>query len=113
MATAVRLALGAASVLVLARFAYGLLVPAMQGDLGRTLVDAGALSTAKGVGYVVGVVLTAALVRRWGAASVFRWGMATTAVTMAGTAASTSSWCWWRRAPWPERRGLRCSSRVA
>ncbi|MFE0802725.1 YbfB/YjiJ family MFS transporter [Streptomyces sp. NPDC058812] len=90
MATAVRLALGTASALGLARFAYGLLVPALQGDLGWTLADAGALSTANGLGYVVGAVLTAALVRRWGAASVFRWGMAATAVTLAGTAASNA-----------------------
>lgn len=87
MATAVRLALGTASALGLARFAYGLLVPALQGDLGWTLADAGALSTANGLGYVVGAVLTAALLRR-GTASVFRWGMAATAVTLAGTAAS-------------------------
>ncbi|WP_202121400.1 YbfB/YjiJ family MFS transporter [Streptomyces sp. BA2] len=88
MATAVRLSLGTASALGPARFAYGLLVPAMPGGLGWTLADAGALSTANGLGYVVGAVLTAALVRRWGTASVFRWGMAATAVTLAGTAAS-------------------------
>ncbi|MGW7282576.1 YbfB/YjiJ family MFS transporter [Streptomyces sp. NPDC054844] len=88
MATAVRLALGTSSALGLARFAYGLLVPALQGDLGWTLADAGALSTANGLGYVVGAVLTAALIRRWGTASVFRWGMAATAATLAGTAAS-------------------------
>ncbi|MDJ1135444.1 YbfB/YjiJ family MFS transporter [Streptomyces iconiensis] len=86
MATAARLALGTASALGLARFAYGLLVLAMQGDLGWTLADAGALSTANGLGYVVGAVPTAALVRRWGTASVFRWGMAATAAPLAWTA---------------------------
>ncbi len=84
---AARLALGTASALGLARFAYGLLVPAMREDLGWTLAEAGTVSTANGLGYLAGAVTTAAVVRRWGAAAAFRWGLAVTAVALAGTAA--------------------------
>ncbi|MEU0794203.1 YbfB/YjiJ family MFS transporter [Amycolatopsis sp. NPDC005961] len=84
---AARLALGTASALGLARFSYGLLVPAMRDDLRWTLAEAGAVSTANGLGYLAGAVATAAVVRRWGAAAAFRWGLAVTAVALAGTAA--------------------------
>ncbi|WP_370964286.1 YbfB/YjiJ family MFS transporter [Amycolatopsis sp. cg9] len=85
---ATRLAFGTASALGLARFAYGLLVPAMRDDLRWTLADAGAISTANGLGYLLGAVIAAASVRRWGTAAVFRWGMVVTAVALGGTAAS-------------------------
>src|SRR6185369_935185 len=84
---AARLACGTASALGLARFAYGLLVPAMRDDLRWTLTEAGVVSTANGLGYLAGAVATAAVVRRWGAAAAFRWGMVVTALALAGTAA--------------------------
>ena len=84
---AARLALGTASALGLARFAYGLLVPAMRDDLRWTLADAGVISAANGLGYLVGAVAAVVLVRRWGTAAVFRWGMVITASALAGTAA--------------------------
>lgn len=59
-----RLALGTASALGLARFAYGLLVPAMRTELGWSLAQAGALTTANGVGYLVGAMATAPIARR-------------------------------------------------
>lgn len=83
-----RLALGTASALGLARFAYGLLLPAMREDLRWTLAEAGAMSTANGLGYLLGALVTAAVVRRWGTAAAFRIGMALTAVSLAATAAS-------------------------
>ncbi|MEZ0072282.1 YbfB/YjiJ family MFS transporter [Planotetraspora sp. GP83] len=82
------LALGTASALGLARFAYGLLLPAMRDDLHWTLTEAGAMSAANGMGYLLGALVTAVLVRRWGTASVFRGGMALTAVSLAATAVS-------------------------
>lgn len=85
---AAQLALGTASALGLARFAYGLLVPAMRDDLRWTLAEVGAISTANGLGYLIGAVATAALIRRWGTAAAFRWGMVVTALALAGTAAS-------------------------
>lgn len=83
---AVRLALGTASALGLARFAYGLLLPAMREDLGWTLAGAGAMATANGLGYLLGAVVTAAVVRRVGAATAFRAGMALTAAALAANA---------------------------
>ncbi|MFJ6671479.1 YbfB/YjiJ family MFS transporter [Actinosynnema sp. NPDC091369] len=88
MGPAARLALGTASALGLSRFAYGLLVPAMREDLRWTLAEAGAMSTANGLGYLVGALLTAFVVRRVGVAAAFRWGMVLTAVALAATAIS-------------------------
>jgi hypothetical protein len=51
---AVRLAMGTAAALGLARFAYGLLVPSMRAELGWTLAQAGAQTTANGLGYLAG-----------------------------------------------------------
>ena len=82
------LALGTASALGVARFAYGLLVPAMRDDLHWTLGEAGAMSTANGLGYLLGALVTAAVVRRWGTTVAFRAGMALTAVSLAATAAT-------------------------
>lgn len=50
----VGLALGTASALGLGRFAYGLLVPAMRSELHWSLAQAGALTTANGLGYLLG-----------------------------------------------------------
>ncbi|MEU5874080.1 YbfB/YjiJ family MFS transporter [Glycomyces sp. NPDC047369] len=86
-ARALLLGLGTASALGFARFAYGLLVPAMQDDLQWTLAGAGAISTVNGLGYLAGAVATAPIVRRWGAAAAFRWGMVATALALAATAA--------------------------
>ncbi|NUS63874.1 MAG: YbfB/YjiJ family MFS transporter, partial [Saccharothrix sp.] len=85
---AARLALGTASALGLSRFAYGLLVPAMRDDLRWTLAQAGAMSTANGLGYLGGALVAAVVVRRLGVAAAFRWGMALTAVTLGATAVS-------------------------
>ncbi|MET8998903.1 YbfB/YjiJ family MFS transporter [Amycolatopsis sp. NPDC004169] len=85
--TAARLALGTASALGLARFAYGLLVPPMRDDLRWTLTEAGVVGAANGLGYLAGAAATAAVVRRWGAAAAFRGGMVVTALALAGTAA--------------------------
>ncbi|MCO6010743.1 YbfB/YjiJ family MFS transporter [Actinoallomurus purpureus] len=84
---AARLALGTASALGLARFAYGLLLPAMREDLRWSLAEAGGMGTANGLGYLLGALVTAVLVRRWGTAAVFRTGMALTAVSLGATAA--------------------------
>jgi predicted MFS family arabinose efflux permease len=88
MTLALRLALGTASALGFARFAYGLLLPAMRDDLHWSLAQAGAMNTANGLGYLLGAMLSAVVVRRLGTAAAFRWGMVLTAVTLAVTAAS-------------------------
>ncbi|WP_157419824.1 YbfB/YjiJ family MFS transporter [Actinomadura kijaniata] len=86
--TAVRLALGTASALGISRFAYGLLLPAMQEDLRWTLAEAGGMGTANGLGYLLGALATAAIVRRRGTATAFRAGMVLTAVSLAATVVS-------------------------
>jgi predicted MFS family arabinose efflux permease len=83
---ALRMSLGTASALGFARFAYGLLLPAMRDDLHWSLAQAGAMNTANGLGYLLGAVLSAAVVRTLGTAAAFRWGMVLTAVTLAATA---------------------------
>ncbi|GAA2722988.1 YbfB/YjiJ family MFS transporter [Actinocorallia aurantiaca] len=85
---AARLAFGTASALGFARFAYGLLLPAMRDELHWSLAQAGAMSAANGLGYLIGALATAAAVRRLGGAAAFRWGMALTAVALAATAVS-------------------------
>lgn len=88
MTQALRLALGTASALGFARFAYGLLLPAMREDLGWSLAQAGAMNTANGLGYLLGAMLAAVVVRRIGTAAAFRTGMVLTAVALAATALS-------------------------
>ncbi|MDQ0381661.1 YbfB/YjiJ family MFS transporter [Amycolatopsis thermophila] len=85
---AARLSLGTASALGFARFAYGLTVPAMGRDLGWSLADAGVMSTANGLGYLLGALVTAAVAGRMGTAAAFRWGMVLTALALAATAVS-------------------------
>jgi predicted MFS family arabinose efflux permease len=85
-----RLALGTASALGLARFAYGLLVPAMRSELHWSLAQAGALTTANGVGYLLGAIASALVARRLGVTATFRLGMVVTAAALAATAASSS-----------------------
>jgi predicted MFS family arabinose efflux permease len=89
MIQALRLSLGTASALGFARFAYGLLLPAMRDELGWSLAQAGALNTANGLGYLLGALLAAVVVRGLGTASAFRWGMSLTAVALAATALSS------------------------
>ena len=87
---AVQLAFGTASALGLARFAYGLLLPAMREDLHWTLAEAGGVATANGLGYLVGSLGTAGIVRHWGTRVSFRAAMVLTAVSLAATASSNA-----------------------
>lgn len=83
-----RLAMGTAAALGLARFAYGLLVPAMRTELGWTLAQAGAQTTANGLGYLAGALATALVARRIGTAATFRLGMVLIIAALAASAAS-------------------------
>jgi predicted MFS family arabinose efflux permease len=85
-----RLALGIASALGLGRFGYGLILPAMRSQLGWTLAQAGALTTANALGYLGGAVIAAAVARRLGETATFRLGMVLTAAALAATAATGS-----------------------
>ncbi|SCG41569.1 YbfB/YjiJ family MFS transporter [Micromonospora humi] len=90
MRTSARLALGTASALGLARFAYGLLLPAMSADLGWSLTEAGTVSAANGLGYLLGALATGPVVRRLGTATAFRLGMILTATALAAAATSSA-----------------------
>jgi predicted MFS family arabinose efflux permease len=86
--SAVRLAMGTAVALGLGRFAYGLLVPSMRAELGWTLAQAGAQTTANGLGYLAGALVTALVARRIGTARTFRLGMVLIVAALAASAAS-------------------------
>ena len=64
---AILLSLGAAVSLGITRFAYGLLLPPMRDDLGWTYALAGSMNTFNAVGYLIGALTAAGLMRRWGA----------------------------------------------
>jgi predicted MFS family arabinose efflux permease len=85
-----RLALGTTAALGLARFAYGLLLPAMRSQLHWSLAEAGTLTTANSAGYLVGALIAAPAERRLGVATVFRVGMIATTAALAACAATGS-----------------------
>jgi predicted MFS family arabinose efflux permease len=60
----------------------------MAEQLHWSLARAGVMTTANGLGYLVGAMATAPLARRLGAAATFRLGMVLCAVALAATAAS-------------------------
>jgi len=84
------LALGTAAALGLARFGYGLLVPAMRAELGWSLAKAGTLTTANSLGYLVGALATGPVARRLSETATFRLGMTLTAAALAATAVTGS-----------------------
>jgi predicted MFS family arabinose efflux permease len=88
----VRLAMGPVSALGFARFAYGLLIPAMRSELHWSLAQAGTLTTANSLGYLLGAVATAPVARRLGVAVTFRLGMVVTAAALAATAVTGGSY---------------------
>jgi MFS family permease len=69
------LSLGPAVSNGLARFAYALILPAMQSDLHWTYTEAGWLNTANAIGYLLGAIGTLWAVRSVGAGTLFRLGM--------------------------------------
>ncbi|XHU09862.1 YbfB/YjiJ family MFS transporter [Amycolatopsis sp. WGS_07] len=88
--TALGLSGGAAVALGLSRFSYGLLLPPMRADLGWTYVEAGAMNTANGAGYVVGALVAAWIAYRWGMARTFLLGFAVSVAILLVTAATTN-----------------------
>ncbi|CUR45200.1 YbfB/YjiJ family MFS transporter [Alloalcanivorax xenomutans] len=88
--TALGLSTGAAVALGLSRFAYGLLLPPMQADLQWTYVEAGALNTANGAGYIFGALVAAWLARRWGTARAFLAGFSVSVLVLLLTAMTAS-----------------------
>lgn len=74
---------GAAAVAVgFARFAYALILPAMQTDLGLNYAQAGWLNTANALGYLLGALATLVLVRRFGNRRLFTVGVVVTTLAL-------------------------------
>ena len=86
------LALGVTVTNGFARFAYGLIVPAMQSDLGWNYAQAGWLNTANALGYIAGAVLTMVLIGRYSAASLFSFGLITTNFALLSTGLIPDLW---------------------
>lgn len=86
---AAALAAGPLVSLGLARFAYALLLPEMQVELGWSYARAGALNTANAVGYLAGALVAAAVALRIGTRRAFLLGTLGTTLALALTAAAT------------------------
>ena len=76
------LSLGAAVSLGITRFSYALLLPPMRADLQWSYALAGAMNTANAVGYLIGALITPALLRRLGPSTLLIWGAALASVFM-------------------------------
>ena len=75
-----------------ARFAYGLILPAMKSELGWTYAQAGWLNTANALGYIAGAALTMALIGRISPAHLFNFGLVTTALSLLATGQNEALW---------------------
>jgi len=65
-----------------ARFAYGLILPAMQTDLGWNYAQAGWINTANAIGYMIGAGLTLMISHRVDQIRLFSWGMVGMSITL-------------------------------
>jgi MFS family permease len=75
-----------------ARFAYGLLLPAMRTELGWNYAQAGWLNTANAIGYIIGALLTLALITRVAPSRLFGFGMVATTVALLATGLHEALW---------------------
>ena len=88
---ALALSMGAAVSLGITRFSYGLLLPPMRADLGWSYTLAGAMNTANAAGYLLGALMTPALMRRFGPVRLLVWGAAWASLFMAASGFFTSA----------------------
>ncbi|MEO0494095.1 MAG: YbfB/YjiJ family MFS transporter [Actinomycetota bacterium] len=72
----------------LARFAFGLVLPAMRDELGWSYFDGGVATTANAAGYLAGAIYGARAARRFGDRTMIVWGTAGMALTLFATALS-------------------------
>jgi MFS family permease len=86
------LSLGPAVSNGLARFAYGLLLPAMRQDLSWTYAEAGWINTANAIGYLIGALLALRLVSTIGPRRLYVWGMVATAVALLASGLTHDFW---------------------
>ena len=86
------LALGVTVTNGFARFSYGLILPAMQLDLGWNYAQAGWLNTANALGYIACAILTMLMIGRYSATSLFSFGLVTTNLALLATGLSAELW---------------------
>jgi len=86
------LALGLCITNGFARFAYGLLLPAMKAEMGWSYAQAGWLNTANALGYLAGAVATMILIGRISAARLFSIGLVTTTLALLATGLDPALW---------------------
>ena len=83
LVTAMAIGMAAAIGLGIARFAYALVLPVMRDDLNWSYSEAGWLNTTNALGYLLGALLSARLVRRFGAPVLALWGVAACMASLA------------------------------
>src|SRR6185503_9687605 len=88
---ALALSLGAAVSLGITRFSYGLLLPPMRADLGWSYTLAGGMNTANAAGYLLGALMTPALMRRCGPLRLLVGGAVWASLFMAASGFFTSA----------------------
>ena len=87
------LALGLTVTNGFARFAYGLILPAMKSEMGWNYAQAGWLNTANALGYIIGAILTMILIRNVSPARLFAFGLITTTLALLATGINANmSW---------------------
>lgn len=86
------LALGVTVTNGFARFAYGLLLPAMKSEMGWNYAQAGWLNTANALGYIAGAILTMALIRRIAPTRLFSIGLVATTAALLATGLDAALW---------------------
>jgi len=91
---ALALSLGAAISLGMTRFSYGLLLPPMRADLGWSYALAGAMNTSNAAGYLLGALLTPALLRRMDPTRLMLWGSLLASGLMAAGSVTTDTSAW-------------------
>ncbi len=86
------LALGVTVTNGFARFAYGLMLPAMKSEMEWNFAQAGWLNTANALGYIAGAILTMLLVRRISPTRLFAFGLITTTLALLATGLNAAMW---------------------
>jgi MFS family permease len=86
------LALGVTVTNGFARFAYGLILPAMKSEMGWSYAQAGWLNTANALGYIAGAILTMLLIRHISPSRLFAIGLVATALALLATGLYAALW---------------------
>ena len=86
------LALGVTVTNSFARFAYGLILPAMKSEMAWTYAQAGWLNTANALGYIVGAVITMLFIGRRSPTLLFAFGLITTTIALLATGLNAALW---------------------